>query len=96
MELEFWVTICMDNGTSGDVSVTLDISKKEYRLLKKCCEEYEEIHEYEDLKPLYDRIVTVVKEECANCESENANDIDMDDVFYCVQMPDEIYDEVNG
>jgi hypothetical protein len=43
MKLEFWVTICLGHGDGGDVAVKVDVSKKEYALLKKCCEEYEDI-----------------------------------------------------
>ena len=37
MKLEFWVTICLGHGDGGDVAVEVDVSDKEYELLKQCC-----------------------------------------------------------
>lgn len=94
MELDFWVTICLGHGDGGDVAVTVDVSRKEYELLKQCCRDDEEIEDYEGLEDLYERIVTAAKDESECCEPDDCEDIDYDDASYIVAIPDKIYNEV--
>ena len=96
MKLEFWVTICLGHGDGGDVAVTVDVSKKEYALLKKCCEEYEDIDGYEGLEDLCERVIEAARDESECCEPDDCEDIDYDDASYTIAMPDSIYNEVNG
>lgn len=96
MELEFWVTVCLGHGDGGDVAVTVDVSQKEYKLLKKCCREDEEIDGYEGLEALYERVVTATKDESECCGPDDCEDIDYDDVTYIVAIPDVIHDEVSA
>ena len=94
MELEFWVTICLGHGDGGDVTITIDVTDEEYELLKQCCREYEDIDSFEGLENLYERIVAAAKDESEYCEPDDEDDIDYDDAYYTVAMPQVIYNEV--
>ena len=94
MELEFLVTICLGQGDGGDVTVTIDVTDEEYELLKQCCREYEDIGSFEGLENLYERIVAAAKDESEYCEPDDEDDIDYDDAYYTVAMPQVIYNEV--
>jgi hypothetical protein len=96
MELEFWVTICLGHGDGGDVTVTIEVTDEEYELLKQCCREDEEIDGFEGLEALYERVVDYAKGESECCEPDDCEDIDYDDAYYRVAMPDEIYEQVNA
>ena len=94
MELEFWVTICLGHGDGGDVTVTIDVTDEEYELLKQCCRDDEEIEGYEGLEDLYERVVAAAKDKSECCEPDDCEDIDYDEAYYTVAMPQVIYDEV--
>ena len=74
--------------------IEVDVSDKEYELLKQCCRDDEEIDGYEGLEDLYERIVEYAKDESECCEPDDCEDIDYDDAYYTVAMPQVIYDEV--
>ena len=93
-ELDFLVTICLGYGDGGDVIVTTEVSEEEYELLKQCCLEDSEIEEFEGLEALYERVVEAAKDESECCEPDDEEDIEYDDAYYTVAIPDEIYDAV--
>ena len=92
-KLEFTVSICLGHGDGGDILVELDVTNKEYKLLKECCRENEEIESFEGLEELYKRIVAEARGESEFCDPDDC-DIDYDDADYVVEFPDEIYDAV--
>lgn len=74
--------------------MTVDVSRKEYELLKQCCRDDEEIEGYEGLEDLYKCVVAAAKDESECCEPDDCEDIDYDNVSYIVGIPDKIYNEV--
>ena len=94
MKLEFWVTICLGHGDSGDVTVEVDVSDEEYELLKQCGRENEEIEYFDGLEDLYERVVEEVKEESKSCEPDSCEDIDYDDADYTVAVPQAVFEEM--
>lgn len=92
ISLEFWVTICLGRGDGGDVTVTVDVTEEEYKLLKQCCRDYEDIDGYEGLEDLCRRIEEAAQEENEACMADYDTDeeIDYDSVSYMISMPDEI------
>ena len=94
MKLDFWVTIDLGRHRSGDTFVTIAVSDEEYELLKQCCRDNKEIEGYEGLEDLYERVVSEAKDESEFCESDDCEDIDYDEAYYTVAMPQAICDEV--
>ncbi len=92
-KLEFTVAICLGHGDGGDICVDIEVTNKEYKLLKECCREGEEIESFEGLEDLYERIVAEARSESEFFDPEDC-DIDYDNASYGVEMPDEIYDAV--
>ena len=76
------------------MAVEVDVSDEEYELLKQCCRDDEEIDGYEGLEDLYERIADYAKDESECCEPDDCEDIEYDDAYYRVAMPQVIYDEV--
>jgi hypothetical protein len=92
-KLEFTVTICLGHGDGGDICVEVEVTNKEYKLLKKCCAEGDDIDFFEGLEDLYNRIIAEARAESEFFDPEDC-DIDYDNADYGVEMPDEIYDAV--
>jgi hypothetical protein len=92
-KLEFTVTICLGHGDGGDICVAVDVTNKEYKLLKECCREGEEIESFDGLEELYNRIVAEARSESEFNDPDDC-DIDYDDADYVVEIPDEIFDAV--
>ena len=93
--LEFTVTICLGREAYGDICVEVEVPKKEYRLLKECYREGEEIESFEGLEDLYERIVAEARAESESSAPDNC-DIDYDDADYGVEIPDEISEAVDN
>ena len=93
--LEFTVTICLGGGDGGDVCVDVEVTNKEYKLLKECCREGEEIESFDGLEELYKRVVAEARGESEFCDPDDS-DIDYDDASYIVEMPYEIYEAVES
>lgn len=91
--LEFTVTICLGREAYGDICVEVEVSNKEYRLLKECCREGEEIESYDGLEDLYERIIAEARAESESCAPDDC-DIDYDEADYGVEIPDEIAEAV--
>lgn len=87
-KLEFTVSICLGGGYGGDICVEVEVTDKEYELLKKCCREGEEIESFKGLKPLYKRIVAAARDE--------SEDFDPEDADYGIEIPDEVYEAVES
>ena len=85
-ELEFEVTICLGGGDGGNVCVTVEVSNDEYKLLKKCYSEDEDIDGYPGLEDLVERIQEAAEDENDCCMDELGDDeeIDYDDVTYMI------------
>ena len=81
MKLEFNVSISVGHGT-GETSVEVDVTKKEYKLLKECYENGDEIEEFDGLENLCEKILEAVREESDDM------DIDLSDIS--IEMPEEI------
>lgn len=81
MKLEFNVSIL-----GGDASVEVNVSKKEYKLLKECCADGEAIEEYEGLEDLCEKIAAALQEQ--------NEDFDPDSADYSIEMPEEICEAV--
>lgn len=88
-EISFWVGVCLGRGDSGDVMVDIDVSEDEYNALLDCCRNEGEIDECKKLSFLRSRIVAAAETEAASYDEESAIDYHTD-VWYVVQMPDEI------
>lgn len=93
--LEFTVTICLGHGDGGDICVDVEVTNKEYKLLKECCREGEEIESFEGLEDLYKRVIAEARDESESCDPEDC-DIDYDDADYGVEIPYEIYEAVEN
>ena len=94
MEVEFYVTISLDGMGSGDVCSTIEVSDEEYEAIRECCLEDDELQEFPGLEDLCDRIIEDVKENSDVWVSEDGEDLDPEDAEFYIQLPDEIYDEV--
>ncbi len=92
-KLEFTVTICLGRCGSGDICVEVEVTNKEYKLLKKCCAEGEDIDSFSGLEDLYNRIVAEARAESEFFDTDDC-DIDYDNASYGVEMPDKIYDAI--
>ena len=94
-ELSFWVGVCLGRGDSGNVLVDIEVSDTEYDTLIECCRSDEDVDEYEPLRELRKRIVSAAINEASSCDE--GSDIDYNtDVWYVVQMPEEIWNIVHG
>lgn len=93
MELDFWATIDLGPHRNADITVTVNISKKEYSLLKRCCRDDESIDSFDGLEKLYQRIIEAVKDE-SDFFIEDDDDVAFDEACYSVAIPDEIYDAI--
>ena len=78
---------------NGDITVTVNVSKMEYSLLKCCCRDDESINSFDGLEKLYQRIIEAVKDESDFFIEDNDN-VDFDDACYSVAMLEEIYDAI--
>lgn len=87
------MTIDLGARRNGDITVTVNVSKKEYSLLKHCCRDDESINSFDGLEKLYQRIIEAVKDESDFFIEDNDN-VDFDDACYSVAMLEEIYDAI--
>lgn len=62
-EYEFNVTICLDGGDGGDVSVSVPVSMDELNLIKDCYRNYRDIESETGLEDLVKRIEESAAEE---------------------------------
>lgn len=98
ISLDFDVTVCLGGGDGGDVSVTVDVTKEEYELLKQCCREYEDIDSYDGLEELCKRIIKEAEAEndyCMENYSDSDEEIDYGSVSFMISMPSEIQNEID-
>lgn len=87
--ITFWVGVCLCRGDGGDVMVDIKVTDEEYETILECCRNEEDIDECKKLSALRSRIVAAAETEAASCDEDS--DIDYHtDVWYVVQMPDEI------
>ena len=91
--LEFTVNICLGYGDGGEIAVDVEVTDEEYELLKQCCREDDDIGSFEGLESLYERIVTEAGDESEFNDPEEC-DTDYDEADYMVEIPYEIYEEV--
>lgn len=83
-KIEFSVSIGI-GGAFGDTTVKVSVTNKEYKLLKECCEEEEEITEYDGLEKLCEKIASAIRE-------ESDFDGDFEELDFGIEMPEEIYE----
>ncbi len=94
--LEFTVTMCLGYGDGGDVCVTVDVTEKEYELLKQCCRDEIDIYDCGELEDLCSRIEAEARSENDFIMSGLGDDeeMDYDSISYMIDIPDEIYESV--
>lgn len=90
-EISFWVGVCLGRGDGGNVMVDIEITDDEYEALVQCSRDDEDIDGCEAIFDLRARIVAAA--ETAAASYDEYSDIDYHtDVWYVVQMPDEIWE----
>lgn len=93
--LQFTVNICLGYGDGGEIAVNVEVTDEEYELLKQCCRENETVESFNGLEKMYERIVAEAGDESEFNDSEDC-DIDYDEAYYSVEIPFEIYEEVEN
>ncbi|MBQ1269261.1 MAG: hypothetical protein II368_05950 [Clostridia bacterium] len=96
-ELEFMVNVYLGGGEGGEISVSVSVSDKEYKMLKECYKAEEDIENWEGLEPLCERIFDAAKEEDESLWDEYADEEDgfddYDRSYSITEFPSEIIEE---
>ncbi len=90
--LDFWVSIGLGLGDSGDVCVSVEVNDFEYAHLKECCRKHEEMSSYRGLKRLSKRVraAAIDENEMLMDEYSPGEKINYDYAYFSISIPDKI------